>query len=117
MEIYFIISQFQDRVHFHNSGPSWVPGVIVMSIEDSHEGAPGLSQLDPNFSYIVIIINVRPTEVQYAIPDLWAKSMQLHPVQVNSKDPIVRESKYDASSGCFNVPAKTTAVFVEPRKT
>lgn len=107
----------QDRVRFHNSGPSWVPGVIVMSIDDGHEGAPGLSQLDPNFSYIVIIINVRPTEVQYAIPDLRAKSMQLHPVQVNSKDTIVRESKYDASSGCFNVPAKTTAVFVEPRET
>ena len=37
----------QDRVRFHNNGPSWVPGLVVMSIEDSHAGAPGLSQLDP----------------------------------------------------------------------
>ena len=38
-------------------------------------------------------------------------------LQVNSKDTIVKDSKYDAASGCFTVPAKTTAVFVEPRKT
>lgn len=38
---------FQARVRFHNTGPSWVPGIIVMSIEDGHEGVPGLSQLDP----------------------------------------------------------------------
>lgn len=40
-------SIFQARVRFHNTGPSLVPGVIVMSIEDGHEGVPGLSQLDP----------------------------------------------------------------------
>ncbi|TYI83724.1 hypothetical protein E1A91_D05G313300v1 [Gossypium mustelinum] len=37
----------QERVRFHNTGPSWVPGFIVMSIEDGNEGIPGLSQLDP----------------------------------------------------------------------
>jgi hypothetical protein len=37
----------QERVRFHNTGPSWVPGVIVMSFEDGHRGVPGLTQLDP----------------------------------------------------------------------
>ncbi|ESW20779.1 hypothetical protein PHAVU_005G014100 [Phaseolus vulgaris] len=32
---------------FHNTGPSWVCGVVVMSIKDDHIGFPGLSQLDP----------------------------------------------------------------------
>lgn len=37
----------QERVRFHNTGQPQVPGVIVMSIEDGHEGVPGLTQLDP----------------------------------------------------------------------
>jgi len=39
----------QQRVRFHNTGPSLVSGVIVMSIEDGHDGFPGLSQLDPMY--------------------------------------------------------------------
>ncbi|KAL0456103.1 UNVERIFIED_CONTAM: Pullulanase 1, chloroplastic [Sesamum latifolium] len=44
----------QERVRFHNTGPSWLPGVIVMSIKDGHDGVPELSQLDPIYSYIVV---------------------------------------------------------------
>lgn len=36
----------QERVQFHNTGPSCIPGVIVISIEDGTEGVAGLSQLD-----------------------------------------------------------------------
>lgn len=43
-DVYYL---HQERVRFHNTGSSWVPGVLVMSIEDGHEGVPGLSQLDP----------------------------------------------------------------------
>ncbi|XP_015170912.1 pullulanase 1, chloroplastic isoform X2 [Solanum tuberosum] len=104
----------QERVRFHNTGPSWIPGLIVMSIEDGHQGVPGLSQLDPIYSYIVVIINPCPTDVSFANLALKAKSLQLHPVQMNSTD-VVKNSTYDASSGCFNVPARTTSVFVQPR--
>lgn len=43
------LQSFQERVRFHNTGPSAVPGVIVMSIADGGcEGAPAaLTQLDP----------------------------------------------------------------------
>lgn len=36
----------KERVCFHNCGPSYIPGVICMSIEDGHKGIPGLAQLD-----------------------------------------------------------------------
>jgi len=35
--------------------------------------------------------------------------------QVNSSDALVRQSAYEASTGRFTVPKRTTAVFVEPR--
>ncbi|KAI5346028.1 hypothetical protein L3X38_013907 [Prunus dulcis] len=105
----------QERVRFHNTGPSLVPGVIVMSIEDGHEGVPGLSQLDPIYSYIVVIVNACPTEVSFASPSLQARTLQLHPEQVMSTDEIVKRSTYNASAGCFTVPPRTTSVFVEPR--
>lgn len=37
----------QERVRFHNTGSSSIPGVIVMSLEDGHDGVPGITQLDP----------------------------------------------------------------------
>lgn len=108
-------NSIQERVRFHNTGPSWVPGVIAMSIEDGHEGVPGLSQLDPLYSYIVVIINVCPTEISFASPSLRGRTLELHPVQLMSSDEIVKKSSYEASSGCFNVPPITTSVFVEAR--
>ncbi|XP_014513519.1 pullulanase 1, chloroplastic isoform X1 [Vigna radiata var. radiata] len=107
----------QQRVSFHNTGPSWVCGVIVMSIEDGHDGFPGLSQLDPIYSFIVVVINASPKEASFVSPALQSRSLQLHPIQVSSSDEVVKCSRYEASSGCFVVPQRTTAVFVEPRKT
>lgn len=50
-ERYYKSYNLQERVRFHNTGPSWVRGAIVMSIEDGHDGFPGLSQLDPMYVY------------------------------------------------------------------
>lgn len=109
-------NSIQARVRFHNTGPSWVPGVIVMSIEDGYEGVPGLSQLDPIYSYIVAIINIRPTDALFTSPALRGRSLKLHPIQMSSTDDIVKDSTYDSSSGGFRIPARTTSVFVEPRE-
>ncbi|XP_010067208.2 pullulanase 1, chloroplastic isoform X1 [Eucalyptus grandis] len=105
----------QERVRFLNTGPSQIPGVIVMSIEDGHEGVPGLTQLDPIYSYIAIVINTGPSEVSFASPALQGKALQLHPVQVMSTDEVVKSSSFEASSVCFTIPARTTSVFIEPR--
>ncbi|GMP68574.1 hypothetical protein CsSME_00028150 [Camellia sinensis var. sinensis] len=105
----------QQRVRFHNTGPSWVPGVIVMSIEDGHEGVPGLSQLDPIYSYVVVIVNVCATAVSFANPALQARTFELHPIQAMSTDEFVKNSTYGALTGSFTVPSRTMSVFVEPR--
>lgn len=106
----------QERLRFHNTGPSWIPGVIVMGIEDGYEGVPGLTQLDHCYSYIVVIINACPSSISFFSPALQNRTFQLHPIQMSSTDEVVKYSKYDASFGCFKVPARTTSVFVSPRK-
>ncbi|KAE9589814.1 putative glycosidase [Lupinus albus] len=106
----------QQRVRFHNAGPSWVRGVIVMSIEDGYDAFPGLSQLDPIYSFIVVVFNASPEEVSFVNPSLKSRNLQLHPIQVMSSDELVKTSTYKVSSGCFVVPQRTTSVFVEPRK-
>ncbi|KAL6653132.1 hypothetical protein ACP70R_012057 [Stipagrostis hirtigluma subsp. patula] len=108
-------SDIEQRVHFHNTGPSLVPGVIVMSIEDARNDGPVMAQLDKNFSYVVTVFNVCPCEVSIEIPDLASMGLELHPVQVNSSDALVRQSAYQSTTGQFTVPRRTTAVFVERR--
>ncbi|PWA76552.1 limit dextrinase [Artemisia annua] len=105
----------QERVRFHNTGTAHVPGVIVMSVEDGYDGVPGLTQLDPIYSYVVVVINASPNDVSFTSPVLRGKVLQLHPVQMMSNDNLVKNSTYDPSSGTFMVPSKTIAVFVEPR--
>jgi hypothetical protein len=70
-------------VRFHNTGPSSIPGAIVMSIEDGHRGIPSVSQIDPIYSLIVVIFNARPSEFSYPSPALKDRKLELHPVQVN----------------------------------
>ncbi|KAI3748562.1 hypothetical protein L6452_11718 [Arctium lappa] len=105
----------QERVRFHNTGVSQIPGVIVTSIEDGHEGVPGLSQLDPVYSFIVIVINACPTDISFTSPVLRGKALRLHPVQMMSTENSVKNSTYDPSLGCFRIPSRIAAVFVEPR--
>ncbi|WCJ19247.1 limit dextrinase [Euphorbia peplus] len=109
-------NSIQKRVRFHNTGPSSIPGVIILSIEDGHEEFPGLSQLDPIYSYIVVVFNTCPYEVSFSSPALQGRRLKLHPVLVKSTDKVVKKSTYEASSGNFFVPPTTTSVFVEHRQ-
>ncbi|KAL5709919.1 Pullulanase 1 [Ranunculus cassubicifolius] len=86
-----------------------------VSIEDGYQGVPGLAQLDPIYSYIVVAINACPSEVEMTSPALKARSLELHPIQVMWSDELVKNSQYDAKSGTFTVPPRTTSVFVESR--
>ncbi|KAL8166583.1 hypothetical protein V2J09_008082 [Rumex salicifolius] len=108
-------TSIQERVHFHNTGTSSVPGVIVMSIEDGCKGVNRLPQLDPRHSSVVVIVNASPNETSVVVPALQKRGFQLHPVLLSSNDCVVKKSRYEDSTGTFATPAKTTAVFVEPR--
>lgn len=105
----------QARLKFLNTGTASVPGVIFFTLCDGDEGKPGLSQLDPTFRRIVVVINARPTKLALEMDALKHLPLTLHPVQDASADEIVRQSKFDARHAFFEVPSRTTAVFVEKR--
>jgi hypothetical protein len=48
-----------------------------------------------------------------AIPELKGRKLQLHRIQRNGSDEVVKASGYEAASGSFSIPARTTAVFVQ----
>eukprot|EP00897_Mesotaenium_endlicherianum_P007209 jgi/Mesen1/6516/ME000332S05521 len=103
------------RLRFLNTGPAGVPGVIVMSIEDGDEGKPGLQQLDAKFRRVVVVINARPESASLYTPSLRGIPLSLHPVQASGHDKVVKGASFDDNSAALQVPARTTAVFVELR--
>ncbi|AKT39497.1 pullulanase-type alpha-1,6-glucosidase [Chondromyces crocatus] len=95
------------RVRFHNTGPSQVPGVVVMSISDEISGA---EDLDPALGGVVVIFNARPAELSLPLAGFETATLALHPVQMSSADEIVKSATFNA--GSFTVPERTAAVFV-----
>lgn len=89
--------QIIEKVRFHNTGSKQQLGVIAMSItgDQSHP------------SVVVIFNNAgEPKTINFTHAD----SYQLHPIQQQGTDDIVKTSKVKRNS--FTVPALTTAVFV-----
>ncbi len=95
------------RVAFQNTGAEQIPGLVVMSISDLGEGS-----VDPIFSYAVVLFNASPETQSFTMTDIINYPLALHPVQVLSADPFVSASVFDAATGTFTIPARTTAVFV-----
>jgi hypothetical protein len=60
----------------------------------------------------VVLINADDEPQTYPIADLKGADLALHPVQLESADPLVKESSFDTETGTFNAPGRTTAVFV-----
>lgn len=98
------------RIKFYNTGPNQIPGLIVMQINDEAE-----KTIDRRYSSILIFFNAHKNVVRYALPDNLDKQYSLHPLQVNSADPVVRTSSYDFGKFQFKIPGRTTAVFVHER--
>lgn len=101
----------QARLKFHNAGPSQVPGLIVMELSDRVEGLP---DLDPACGRIVALFNASKAAVTYGVPEWKRAAFDLHPIQKESHDAVVRTASFDARRGEFTVPPRTAAVFVEP---
>lgn len=99
------------RVRFHNAGSGQVPGLIVMSVSDV---VPEMRPVDPNYRRVVVVLNAT-TETQTFDGGQWnGAALELHPVFAMSHDERVKQSSYDKETARFEVPAMTTAVFVEP---
>jgi len=95
------------RLRFHNTGPSQVAGVIVMSIDGRrYEGA--------KYQSVVALFNVTRTAQTVSAAALAGRSLKLHKVQRHSSsDPLARTATYHSASGSFTIPPRTTVVFVE----
>jgi hypothetical protein len=69
--------------------------------------------LDPDADGLVVLFNATDEEIAFELAEAMGADMALHPIQARSADPVVRTSAFDADTGTFTVPARTTAVFVE----
>ncbi|CAH1562676.1 pullulanase-type alpha-1,6-glucosidase [Vibrio rotiferianus] len=97
-----------NRVDFRNVGDNQVEGLIVMSIDD---GTSAGADLDPNYDAIVAVVNSTSTAQSFTVKG--AAGFELHEVQKNSADDIVKNASFSGET--FTVPALTTAVFVQPQ--
>ena len=89
--------EITDRLSFLNTGPNQVPGVIAMHIRGDDGEA------------VLVVFNA--TVSAQAVPG-GSQGFELHPVQQNSFDRETRAARYDAAQEVFQVPPRTTAVFV-----
>jgi hypothetical protein len=92
-------------VKFLNTGPDQIPGLIVMHLMDTE-------RRDKNYYEIIVLFNANPDEISFTADHLVGKTFSLHPIQMTSVDMVVRDSDFDADTGSFSIPGRTTAVFV-----
>jgi pullulanase/glycogen debranching enzyme len=100
------------RLHFYNTGPEQVPGLIVMALADDIAGAP---DLDPNAEMLVIVFNASPKRQTLKIPELEGLDMQLLTPLKEANDDRVSTSAHYAFNNSVSVPAFSTAIFYQPQ--
>ena len=97
--------EVQSHLHFLNTGASQVPGVIVMELDSTdHTYGP--------YKHILVVSNATTTEQKISSASLEGLHFQLHPIQRDSSDQIVRRAMFISQTGMADVPPLTTAVFV-----
>ncbi|WFE27923.1 pullulanase-type alpha-1,6-glucosidase [Solwaraspora sp. WMMD791] len=99
--------EVQQRVSFPLAGPAETPGVITMRLRSAG--------LDQRWRSVTVVFNATPQTVRQRLPELRRATVELHPVLRDSADPVSRQAAFDSSTGTFTVPARTVAVFVQPR--
>ncbi len=98
------------RLKFPQGGDDQKQGVIAMQLLSDGDD---LESIDPRWKSIVVVFNATSRTATADIADWADRSYVLHPVQAKGTDSIVKRSTLD--QGSFSVPARTVAVFVEPR--
>ncbi|MCB8920246.1 MAG: pullulanase-type alpha-1,6-glucosidase [Ardenticatenaceae bacterium] len=100
----------QDRLAFHNTGPDQMPGLIVMSLSDMVG-----DDLDANYDMVAVLFNANDEAAAFSSDAFAGMALELHPVQQNSVDEVVKTAVFDPDTATFSIPARTTAVFVLPQ--
>ena len=96
-----------NRVQVLNGGPDPVAGLIIVVCRD------GDGSVDRQHSLVASLFNAAPMTQSYTVPMLAGHNLELHPIQMASRDGIVKTSSF--SMGTFSVPGRTAAVFWERR--
>ncbi|WP_233585233.1 pullulanase-type alpha-1,6-glucosidase [Corallococcus sp. CA054B] len=96
--------EVKQLVRFENTGPDQIPGLIVMAMQDHGTNAEG--------KRAIVLFNGTDDAQTFKADGYKSLKLKLHPVLQASTDPVVRTSAYDAATGGFTVPARSTAVFV-----
>ncbi|RKG98350.1 pullulanase-type alpha-1,6-glucosidase [Corallococcus carmarthensis] len=96
--------EVKQLVRFENTGPNQIPGLIVMAMQDHGTNAEG--------KRAIVLFNGTDEAQTFKADGYKSLKLKLHPAQQASTDPVVRTSTYDAATGGFMVPARSTAVFV-----
>jgi pullulanase-type alpha-1,6-glucosidase len=99
--------EIKKSVSFFNVGPDQVPGLIVERIVNPAKACFPASEA-------VVLVNATPQAQSFTDAAFKRQPLLLHPIQALSQDPVVRTSKFKSSTGTFTIPARTTAVFMEP---
>ncbi len=98
----------QQKVSFPTGGPSQTPGVIVMRIDDTVG-----PNVDRALKGLVVVFNASDEATTQTLAATAGQRYNLHPVQANGSDPIVKTATHNAETGQFTVPARTVAVFAQ----
>jgi pullulanase len=66
---------------------------------------------------LIVFFNADKVPVTYSPqtdshPDYASAPVRLHPVQRRGADRVVKQSRFNSGDGSFDIPARTTAVFV-----
>ncbi len=99
------LAEVQNNLSFLNTGPSQIPGLIVMKL-DANGGNYGI------YNHIVVVFNATLGTVNFQNDRLKGLNLHLHPLQVLSPDTETRASSLNNSTGTATVSGLTTAVFV-----
>ena len=96
-----------ERVRFHNTGPQQVAGVIAMSIDGQRY--PGAK-----YKGVTTFFNVDKVAKDITIAEMKGRKLSVHKVhRKSSSDVLARTAGFDAATGTFRIPPRTTVVFVQ----
>jgi pullulanase/glycogen debranching enzyme len=98
----------RQKVSFPIGGPDQTPGVIVMRIDD----AVG-PDVDRALEGLVVVFNASDEATTQTLAATAGHRYELHPVQANGSDLVVKTATHNAETGQFTVPARTVAVLVQ----
>jgi pullulanase len=100
------LADIQQNLTFLNTGQNQTPGLIVMKLDENAGRYDG-------FNHVLVVFNATNSAITFTDSHLQGLHFHLHPVLLNSIDPVVKQSTFNSQPGSFSVPALTTAVFVQ----